>query len=182
SWVTTIRIDQSKVEQPRITREVFRGGERLSTEPIRPEPAEAAKGQVARIEVQLRSAATTGLKPGAYAQRIVVEAHWMNRETREVLHIERWYYFSARNDELVRLSPEEYERLSDPPRDAATPAASNGSYVGGDRVAEVPLSRTDHSQAVRADSAPVVPEERPPLSYAPGQQIQQTDRSEANEP
>ena len=111
----------------------------------------------------------TRLKNGAYAQRIVVESRWRNKENNPPLHIERWFYFQVRDKSIVPLSPEDYERLTDSPRKgSAAPGTVERVYLGGDRAEATPLSKTMRSQAVRADSVDTLEEEHPRQRQSPG--------------
>jgi hypothetical protein len=184
NWYTAVQVDLAQLAPPTITREIYRSGERIADEKLPVKLPELQKYEGAqRVELPLRAKSMSRLKDGAYAQRIVVESAWRNKEN-PPLRIERWFYFQVRDRKIVPLSPEEYERLTDPPqKNTASPDAVERVYLGGGRTEDMPLSKTKRTPAIRADSIDAINEEQPPEAAKSAVMRDETpDRSEEREP
>jgi hypothetical protein len=185
NWYTAVRVDLAQLAPPTITREIYRSGERVADEKLPVKlPARQKDEGPQRVELSLRPKSMSRLKDGAYAQRVVVESSWRNKENKAPLHIERWFYFQVRDKSIVPLSPEEYERLTDSQRkDTATQNAVERVYLGGGLTEATPLSRTTRMPAIRADSVDTINEEQlPAAAKAAASQDEKPDRSEESEP
>ena len=175
-WAVGVVTDTAQIGPVRVERSVYANGERLSVEPIEARSVSAGAGArtESRMQLPLNFKGMNALaKTGAFAQKIVVEGHWLAQPSGPALQVQRWFYFKVVNGEARPVSLEEYSALTDPPEAAVDSSGKPGLvYRGTDVKADRPLPQTKGSP------------DQPVIMQEPGKRAApqpKTDFSERNE-
>ena len=202
-WVLLLALDPKEVEVTgvRVQRIVYEGGERLFEERIaidRKMPLVKKEGQVrprarlapikegmAVVPLRLLHPKIKSLKPGAYSQKIVAEARWIDEpKTSPPLTVQRRIYFvvakgkAGSKGKARRITLQEYSRIVDPSAVAVGPGGKKVLVkVGRHREEKGSIKGTKGQLDRPLGALGGVPLERIPKLRAP----RRPDRSEANE-
>lgn len=114
-WEVTLRVDTRQARVVKIERQLYSRGEQLRSEPIEPKYEKQTAGDraSATATLSLRSKEMETLKPGAYAQRLVIEGQWLPEGSAKPLHIERWFYFVVKERGIERIDAKQYDNITD---------------------------------------------------------------------
>ena len=183
-WEVAIQVDARQARIKKIERQIYSQGEKLQEEPAEPmyEKQSEDSGRLT-AKLSLRSKQLEALKPGTYAQNLVIEGEWLPEGSGKPLHIERWFYFVLKDGRLERISAEQYDALADP---ADVTIDSQGRQrllnKGHESKESRPETKGKSSQAVPLGRFGGAVEEYVPDGDAKSAEVsEEQDRSEAQE-
>ena len=182
-WEIAIQVDTRQARINKIERQIYSRGEQLQEEAV--EPTYDKQSEVSERltgKLSLRSKQLESLKPGTYAQKLVIEGEWLPEGSAKPLHIERWFYFVLRDGHVERISAEQYDALADP---ADVTIDSQGRQrllnKGYESKESPPEAKGKSSQAVPLGRFGGAVEEYVPNGDAAAKTSAEQDRSEAEE-
>jgi hypothetical protein len=191
-----LRVDPRQIRLEKIERHLYSNGERLKIEVIdRDHEKQREKdgnkessddrGTFKKLIVPFRFKGIEELKPGLYAQKIVIEGRWMLPDAAKPLFLQRWLYFMVKDGHVAPVDLEKYSNMVDRAEVTISSTGKQALVHGGrDFKSEVPLPKTKSGSAIPLGQLGGALEERLPGERMPkhGKSLQEEiDRSELNE-
>ena len=153
-WAIRLLVDERHQSALKIEVQVYQNGEPLrvgarALKVSRRQFAATDRDDTLSLRLSLKADELADLKPGVYAQKVVVSTERQDLPSSKPLRLQRWQYFVVKDSRVYSISMERYSALTDPsaidigPDDREIPV-----HVGRAETLPMSLEKTKGSEAI----------------------------------
>lgn len=181
-WVVTLLVDKRHQSALKIEVQVYQNGEPLQVgardlKVPRRQFSPTERDDTLSLQLSLKTDELPGLKPGVYAQKLVVRVKRQDAPSSKPLRLQRWQYFVVKDSNVHPISMERYSALTDPSAIDTDPDGREISvHLGRGETLSMSLENTKASEAIPVGRQSGLRQEEIPADQRDNEAYRQRER------